>query len=267
MRRVSVVALLFFLVVAGSFVVGGLSPGVALAQDKPAATPVDIFITPVFWLPRQNDYHAYGARNEIVRETPQGGLQLGLRYGNFAIGVSGLWMSQTNRLTDNTPGNQFTSTFDFDRYDLDLSANYSFRDVIKDRLSLSAGISYFTTHIYSDDICEGCVNEQARFTDHGDFWGLGPNLGATIRLADRWYLQPNAAAVWGERIDHSTGNVRGGKNASAFLIRSDAVVRFLLSDTVSLFAGYKTQLASSPGIHDQFWHGPVFGLTVRYNIR
>lgn len=269
MRRVSVVALLIVLAVAGSCAVVSLSPGVALAQAKPAETPMDIFITPVFWVPFQSDFHAYGSRDEIARWTPQGGLQLGLRYGNFSLGVSGLWMSWTDRLTNNTPGEEFSGDIHVDRYDVDISAIYTFRDVIANRLSISTGVSYFTAHVYSDFTCDnGCVGDpQTRESQRTNFWGLGPNLGATLRLADRWYLSASTANVWGEANNSTPVRGQGNANTSAFLNRNDVTVRFLLSDTVSLFTGYKTQLVSAPGIHDRFWHGPIFGLTVRYNLQ
>ena len=269
MRRMSAVALLIVLAAAGLWAVGGFSPGMAFAQDKPGATPVDLFLTPVFWVPFQSDFRQYGSRDEIARWTPQGGLQLGVRYGNFSLGVSGLWMSWTDRLTNNTPGEEFSGDNHIDRYDLDLSATYTFRDVIANRLSISTGVSYFTAHVYEDFTCDnGCAGDpRTRESERIDFWGLGPNLGATLRLADRWYLSASTANVWGEGNNSHPDRGRGNTNVPAFLNRNDVTMRFLLSDTVSLFAGYKTQLASSPGSHDRFWHGPIFGLTVRYNVQ
>jgi hypothetical protein len=96
-------------------------------------------------------------------------------------------------------------------------------------------------------------------------------VGATVKLADRWFLGANVAVAWGEirSSDPSSRDDPAGVVGvqPAFFTRSDATLRYLLSDTVSVFAGYKVQLLTAPQLHDVFFHGPVLGLTARFNIQ
>lgn len=263
--------LLVGVLLVGLAVAGG--SGVAFAQEK-GEPPIDFFVTPQVWLFFRPDYSFKHIDTTSQRRTPQAGLQLALRYGDFTLGVSGLFMEErySNTDTDRTLccATRFEERIDYVRRDIDYTVAYTFRDVIPNLLNVSLGLTVFTVHVEYDETSVkppgGVLTRSRKVQVSGEenAWAVGPPIGLTFKLTDRLFLPFNVTPAWGERSDSSP---EIHSNERVFFLRHDVGLRYLVSEQVSVFAGYKLQYASQRTAHDYYAHGPIVGLTVRFGLR
>lgn len=235
-------------------------------------------------MPTQPGYTFKHGETRWQRYGPQVGAQLGLAYGNFSLGVSTQWVvtdrhtfvDRTSQACNAELCNGSEEQENSSRRDIDYSAAYTFRDVVSNFLNVSTGLTLFTVHVDSDSSFTkdprglvGFVRKDGSLTGtattRSSGWALGPTLGLTFRLTDRWLLPVNTSVAWGEFSQ--SDNLGTHDNDRAVFLRNDLGVRYVVSDQVSLYAAYKTQFASTTGAHDYLVHGPVFGLTVRFGLR
>lgn len=268
---VGTLALLAVLVViaVGSAPAQVPQPQVAAPEPGPG---IDLFVTPQFWVPYRHDYRFHSNQVKFERRTPQGGAQVALRYGDFTFGVSGLFLEEQYKTKEffcsPTPCETIT---DYTRYDVDYTGAYTFRNVIPNLLNVSLGLTLFTVFIDFDDACvrpAGCTfTRTGRVDDAGtsNAWALGPPVGLTFRLTDRWFLAINTTPAWGESRTESPATTKGHQDV--FFLRNDVSIRYIFNEHISAFVGYKTQHASGSGAADYLAHGPIFGLTWRTNLR
>jgi hypothetical protein len=269
-RTVATLALLAILLVVSVVFATAQVPQPQVVPPEPGH-PIDLFVTPVFWVPFRHDYTFHSDRFEFQRRTPQAGAQVALRYGDFTFGVSGLFLEEQYKQTEPHCGTIPCETIiDYARYDVDYTAAYTFRDVIPNLLNVSLGLTLFTVFVDFDEACVrpvGCTfTRTGRVNDTGtdNAWAIGPPVGLTFRLTDRWFLAVNTTPAWGEQNLRSRAE---DKTTNIFFLRNDVSIRYIFNEHISAFVGYKTQVASGRGLADYYAHGPIFGLTWRSSVR